>query len=50
MAKKETTQPQDTGAHKDDKFVILHSEGGHGKQVMATAVCRAIKKNILIEN
>ena len=28
----------------DDKFVILHSEGGHGKQVMATAVCRAIKK------
>lgn len=27
-----------------DKFVILHSEGGHGKQVMATAVCRAIKK------
>jgi len=29
---------------KDDKFVIFHSEGGHGKQVMATAVCRAIKK------
>jgi len=28
----------------DDKFVILHTEGGHGKQVMATAVCRAIKK------
>jgi len=28
----------------DDKFVILHTEGGHGKQIMATAVCRAIKK------
>lgn len=28
----------------NDKFVILHTEGGHGKQVMATAVCRAIKK------
>jgi len=34
----------DTGKEKGDKFVILHSEGGHGKQVMATAVCRAIKK------
>jgi len=29
---------------EEDKFVILHTEGGHGKQVMATAVCRAIKK------
>jgi len=28
----------------DDKYVILHTEGGHGKQCMATAVCRAIKK------
>lgn len=28
----------------DDKFVIFHTEGGHGKQVAATAVCRAIKK------
>lgn len=27
-----------------DKYVILHTEGGHGKQIMATAVCRAIKK------
>ena len=27
-----------------DKFVIFHVEGGHGKCVMATAVCRAIKK------
>lgn len=34
----------DGSINKDDKFVILHSEGGHGKQVMATAVCRAIKK------
>jgi hypothetical protein len=35
---------KDTNIKSDDKFVILHSEGGHGKQVMATAVCRAIKK------
>ena len=34
----------DGSIKKDDKFVVLHSEGGHGKQVMATAVCRAIKK------
>jgi len=34
----------DGSIKKDDKFVILHSEGGHGKQVAATAVCRAIKK------
>jgi ADP-heptose:LPS heptosyltransferase len=34
----------DGSIKKDDKFVILHSEGGHGKQVMATAVCRAVKK------
>jgi len=34
----------DGSIKKDDKFVVFHSEGGHGKQVMATAVCRAIKK------
>lgn len=34
----------DGSIKQDDKFVILHTEGGHGKQVMATAVCRAIKK------
>jgi len=28
----------------DDKFVILHIEGGHGKNVMASALIRAIKK------
>lgn len=28
----------------DDKFVIFEVPGGHGKNVMATAVCRAIKK------
>ena len=28
----------------DDKFVVFHTEGGHGKQCIATAVCRAIKK------
>jgi len=38
MAKKES------GKQEGDKFVILHTEGGHGKQVMATAVCRAVKK------
>jgi len=27
-----------------DKYIIFHSEGGHGKQVSATAVIRAIKK------
>ena len=34
----------DDSIKKDDKFVVLHTEGGHGKQVMATAVCRAVKK------
>lgn len=34
----------DRTINSNDKFVILHTEGGHGKQVMATAVCRAIKK------
>ena len=28
----------------DDKFAIVHIEGGHGKCVMSTAVIRAIKK------
>ena len=32
------------GIKEGDKYVILHSEGGHGKQIQATAVCRAIKK------
>lgn len=35
---------QDDKIRDSDKYVILHTEGGHGKQVMATAVCRAIKK------
>jgi len=34
----------DKSINPNDKFVIFHSEGGHGKQVSATAVCRAIKK------
>ena len=34
----------DGSIKKDDKFVVFHTEGGHGKQCMATAVCRAIKK------
>ena len=34
----------DNSIQPGDKFAILHTEGGHGKQVMATAVCRAIKK------
>ena len=29
---------------KKDKYIIFHTEGGHGKQIMATAVIRAIKK------
>jgi ADP-heptose:LPS heptosyltransferase len=37
-------QIQDDKINDNDKYVILHTEGGHGKQVMATAVCRAIKK------
>ena len=34
----------DSSIKTDDRFVILHTEGGHGKNVSATAVCRAIKK------
>ena len=34
----------DGSIKEGDKFCIFHTEGGHGKQVMATAVCRAIKK------
>lgn len=34
----------DTSIKEDDKYVIFHAEGGHGKCVAATAVCRAIKK------
>lgn len=30
--------------NSSDKFAIVHLEGGHGKQVMATAFIRAIKK------
>jgi len=33
----------DNTISKDDKFVIFHIEGGHGKVIMATAVIRAIK-------
>lgn len=28
----------------DEKYLVFHAEGGHGKQVMATAVVRALKK------
>ncbi len=34
----------DGSIKEGDKFVIFHVEGGHGKCIMATAVCRAIKK------
>ncbi len=34
----------DTKIDPNDKYVIFHSEGGMGKQIMATAVIRAIKK------
>jgi len=30
--------------NENDKFIVFHSEGGHGKQCMGTAVIRAIKK------
>lgn len=29
---------------KNDKYIIFDSQGGHGKQIMATAVIRALKK------
>ena len=29
---------------EDDKYLIFHSEGGHGKQIIATSVIRAMKK------
>ncbi|GAF83323.1 unnamed protein product, partial [marine sediment metagenome] len=29
---------------KNEKYVVFHAEGGHGKQIMATAVIRAVKK------
>jgi len=32
------------GIDPTDKFAIIHLEGGHGKQVMATAFIRAVKK------
>lgn len=35
---------QDDKIKDDDKYVILEIPGGHGKNVMATAVIRAIKK------
>lgn len=35
---------QDDKIRDNDKFVILEVPGGHGKNVMATAVIRAIKK------
>lgn len=34
----------DSRINPNDKYIIFHSEGGHGKQVMSTAVIRAIKK------
>lgn len=30
--------------NENDKFIVFHSEGGQGKQILATAVIRAIKK------
>lgn len=35
---------KDTRINSDDKYVILHVEGGHGKCIQSTAVIRAIKK------
>lgn len=39
MLKKENAEIK-----KSDKYLIFHAEGGHGKQCMATAVIRALKK------
>jgi len=33
-----------TKEKKNDKFAIFHIEGGHGKNILATAVLRALKK------
>ena len=44
MVKSNITNPVDDKIRDDDKYIIFHTEGGHGKQVMATAVIRAIKK------
>lgn len=35
---------QDDRITENDEYIVFHSEGGHGKQIMATAVIRAIKK------
>ena len=34
----------DNKIREDDKYIIFDSSGGHGKQIMGTAVIRAIKK------
>ena len=34
----------DESIRDNDKYLIFYTEGGHGKQVMSTAVIRAIKK------
>ena len=34
----------DNKIREDDKYIIFESSGGHGKQISATAVIRAIKK------
>jgi hypothetical protein len=35
----------DNKIREDDKYIILETAGGHGKQIQATAVIRAIKKH-----
>jgi len=35
---------EDTKLNPDDKYIIVESTGGHGKQIQASAVIRAIKK------
>jgi ADP-heptose:LPS heptosyltransferase len=34
----------DSKISSNDKYIIFESQGGHGKQICATAVIRAIKK------
>jgi hypothetical protein len=40
----DTPQQDQLRISKDDKFIIFHIDGGHGKGIMATAVVSALKK------
>lgn len=44
MANTENQTDKREEINENEKYLIFHSEGGHGKQIMATAVIRAFKK------